>query len=342
MLEERPEQDASPAPRSGLAFVLRLVLSLGVVAVLIAHVDAGQLVARLGHVDPVALSCGLLALLGSAVAAGVVWSSVFPRERRLASVDAIRFTLIGFSINNLVPMGMAGDVYRVWAAARSGAGWVLACYSVLMDRWCAFLVLLLALAGAAAYLRGRAPDGGAGALHALLAIVLVLAIGFAVATVALLLWRGRLPGFLRTSQPDVERVLPEICAHMRAHVLSSRVAVTLLWAVVSVWLEALCILFVARSLGVQGSPLAFMILAPVFRVMHRVPGFVNAIGPQEVAALAVWGVLGVPRETALSISFLLHALRAAVGLVGVPLYLAGGAAGRPGRPGGRGGPARSE
>jgi hypothetical protein len=299
---------------------LRAVLSVGAVGFLLTRVDLTELGARLKDASPSLVGLAFAALLLSAVAGGLVWASVFPRDHALPSAYAIRCTLVGFSINNVVPTGVAGDVYRAWVVARRSGGWPLGCYSVLMDRWCAFLVLLAALGGAALWLAFAAPLGET--LRALDLVVVLMAGGFLGATILLLMWNGRLPPILGLRVPGLEQWMPDVAARMWAHVASRRVAATLLWAALSMTLEAASILFAARALGASGSPWTYLILAPVFRVMHRVPGFVNAIGPQEVAAVALWGTLGVGAALALSISFVIHALRVAVGLVGVPFYLA--------------------
>jgi len=54
--------------------------------------------------------------------------------------------LVGFFLNNLIPSGVGGDVYRVFALGSMGAGRVHAAASVVVERWSAFLALLVATA----------------------------------------------------------------------------------------------------------------------------------------------------------------------------------------------------
>lgn len=302
---------------------LRLALSAAALAIIVSQIDGAALVARFATADLAIMAGAFLALLGSALAGALVWASVLPPDPPLPPLEAMRLSLIGFTINNVVPTGVGGDVYRAWALHRRGFGWPTALYSVLMDRWCAFLVLLLGLSGAAALLLTVLGVDSV-AVRELVGVVLVLGLTFAVGTVVLLVWWGRLPPVLRDAGRGTASFWPEVCQRMRAFVASSRVAVTLAWAVVSMGLEGLAIALTARALGAPGSLLMYAATAPVFRVMHRVPGFVNAIGPQEMAALAVWGSLGVGAASTLPVSLALHGLRLAVGLLGVPLYAVAG------------------
>ena len=310
--------------RDASRFSVRLVLSVTAIALIFSQVDGASLAARFAAADVPMLGGAFVALMSSALAGGLVWASVFPLGHRLPPLEAVRLSLIGFTVNNVVPTGVGGDVYRAWAVAGRGFGWPLACYSVLMDRWCAFLVLLVGLAGSTAMLLpflGWGSHGG----RTLQGVVLMLGGGFAIATVVMLLWRGRLPAVLGRGGDAAAPFLPEVLDRMRAHVRSPRVVVTLGWAVVSMALEGVSIALTARALGAPAGFLTYAAAAPLFRVMHRVPGFVNAIGPQEMAAMAVWGSLGLGPDTTLPVSLALHGLRLGVGLLGVPLYIMGGA-----------------
>lgn len=309
--------------RSGSRVWVRLALSVAALAAIISQLDVAALLARFATADLAPMAGAFVALLASALVGALVWASVLPPDQPLPTLEAMRLSLIGFSINNVVPTGVGGDVYRVWALTRRGVGWPTAFYSVLMDRWCAFLVLLLGLSGASALLLTVLGVDSV-AVRELVGVVLALGLMFAVGTVVLLVWWGRLPSVLGDVGRKAGSFWPEVCQRMRTFVASPRVAVTLAWAVVSMGLEGLAIALTARALGAPGSLLMYAATAPVFRVMHRVPGFVNAIGPQEMAALAVWGSMGVGAASTLPVSLALHGLRLAVGLLGVPLYAIAG------------------
>lgn len=305
--------------------LVRLLLSATVLTYMLGQVDASLLPQLLAGARPLGLAAGAAALLASAACGGLLWHALFPQPA-LAPGRAVRYTLIAFSLNNLIPTGLAGDVYRIWAVGRDAVPLATACYTVVMDRWCAFLVLLLATAGATAYvhahwsglpLTSAGPTLAADAVLAGLLWLLVVAfVGVTFALIRVGRWR-----WLRLSIPGAEAALPEIAASIRSALRRPRrLCAPLLWGALSLALEAMSVYCAAAALGAP-TPLSLMILVPVIRVLHRLPGFVNAIGPQEVAAVALWGAMGIRPELSLSISVVLHGLRLAVGLVGLPLGL---------------------
>src|ERR1700733_10742859 len=52
----------------------------------------------------------------------------------LATMQALRFNLIGTFFNQTLPSSIGGDAVRLWLVARGGAGWRAATYSIFVDR----------------------------------------------------------------------------------------------------------------------------------------------------------------------------------------------------------------
>lgn len=273
------------------------------------------------------MGLAFLLLLASAAAAGLVWHAAFPPGvASLSPTEAVRTTLIAFAINNLVPAGIAGEAYRLYDCLRRGLGVTMTAFSLFMDRWCAFLVLVasLALVTTALWL-GVPPssplDGGTRLEKVLAPGTAILALIFGAATAAIWLPAAlprRLVESLARRGILLDEVAPLAASFWRT---PTRLVGALALAGASLLLEALSISVTAMALGDSHSPLVFMALAPILRVVHRFPGFVNGIGAQEVAAVAVWKCMGISGEVAFSVSILLHVIRLCVGLVGLPLYL---------------------
>src|SRR5258708_7217983 len=52
----------------------------------------------------------------------------------LATMQAMRFNVIGTFFNQTLPSSIGGDAVRLWLVARAGAGWRAATYSIFVDR----------------------------------------------------------------------------------------------------------------------------------------------------------------------------------------------------------------
>lgn len=274
---------------------------------------------------------------GAAVASSLAWQIlVIPLGYRLHLGQALRLSLVGFFLNNLIPSGLGGDVYRVFALSGFGVPRVQAAASVVVERWSAFLALLVAtgLSYAAAFplLRGaEAPDFLKGVWAPLAHLrldwlmglfLLALTLAFAASTVlALAAGRSGSPALERFSMgAPVGEFLAAIQVY-RQHRLTFLAAAFINLA--SPLLEGLAFSSIADALGLELSPLLFLAFTPIFRVLNHVPISVNAVGTQELASIVFWNPLGATPDQAVAISLLIHALKISVSALGAPLYLVG-------------------
>src|SRR5258708_2731486 len=63
----------------------------------------------------------------------------------LSATDATKFTMISIFFGQVTPATIGGDAVKVWLLARSGAGWSIAAYSVLIDRYVGLLALAITI-----------------------------------------------------------------------------------------------------------------------------------------------------------------------------------------------------
>lgn len=289
------------------------LLCLWIVARTVDPATLGALLARC-RPGPLVLAA-LLYLSGSLVGA-VSWKVILRAlGHPIGLGPATRLTLVGFVLNNLIPGGVAGDVYRALGA---DVPRTVGAVSVVVERWAAFLALLVATAVSYALafplLHGVTVQGGFRLDVLMAALLAALTVFFLVST----RWamRAEADRFGATAGEFVN-VLEGFRGHRRAFLVASFLN---LWSPV---LEGLAFSCAAAALGASLSPLLFLAFTPVFRVVTHLPLSVNAVGTQEVASLLLWEPLGASAELALGISLLMHALKIAVSLLGLPFYLLG-------------------
>lgn len=268
------------------------------------------------------------------ISVGLAWQWLLrPFGYRLRLLPALRLSLLGFFFNNMVPSGVTGEIYRVVAITRMGVARVPALASVIVERWSAFLALILATSVSLVcgwpWLQGVKVGSTLGQLYAplaevrldymLLVFLALLVLGFVITTV----------GIFWASRRDTRRwerfrlglsaaeLLQGISVYWRYPGLFA--AATLV-NLASPFLEGLAFSSVADALGLQLSPVLFLVFTPIFRTLNHLPITVNAVGTQEVASVVFWQPFGAKPEEAVAISVLIHALKMAVSLVGGPLY----------------------
>lgn len=299
--------------------MLRLGLGVGLLAWLVVQADPSALGEALGRArpEPMALACALF-LIG-VVFSAVPWKLLLPPLRLEVSWrDAVDLSLMGFCVNNLVPGGLGGDALRAWAAARGTGRPVPAVASVLMDRWLAFVCLVLIALALAGTHAGTLRAAGLGPVVLGVITVLLLMFGASLALFG---------GGLRLARPVLDRIamgapavglvasLREYGGHPR------RLLLCLLLTMVTPVLDGLGFCLIGAGLGLEQPLWTYLLMIPVVRVIHHLPLSVNAVGTQDVAVVFFWGALGVPAAEALTMSVGAHALKLVVALVAGAIYL---------------------
>lgn len=325
-------------PRPSLwRWLARLALGTALLAWALSLVELEEMGGLLVRCRPLPLVEAFVLFLGAALASSLAWQLLLiPLGFRLHLGQAMRLSMIGFFLNNLIPSGLGGDVYRVFALSNFGVPRVQAAASVVVERWSAFLALLVAtgLSYAAAFplLRGAGTPDFLKSLWPPLAhlrldwlmglFLLALALAF-VGSTFLALSAGRSGG------PRLERFsLGVPAAGFLAALQEYRRSPAIFLAasainLASPLLEGLAFSSIADSLALELSPLLFLAFTPIFRVLNHLPVSVNAVGTQELASIVFWNPLGATPDQAVAISLLIHALKISVSALGAPLYLVG-------------------
>ena len=317
-------------------------LRVAVAALLIAGVFSLFSLESLGEVlsrcRVVPLLHALALFFCACVSVGLAWQVLLrPWGYKLGLLPAIRLSMLGFFFNNLVPSGVTGEFYRVFAIGRMGVDRVAAVTSVFIERWSAFLALILATAfsilGAWPILRGVQVGSTLGRFYEPLASVRL--------DWLLLIFLGLLSaGFLGTSIwliHSVKSGCPQKWERYRLGISVPEFVQGLgryrhcVWEfllatcinLASPLLEGLAFSSIADALGLELSPALFLVFTPLFRALNHLPITINAVGTQEVASVVFWQPLGALPEQAVAISLLIHALKITISLLGGPLYFCG-------------------
>jgi glycosyltransferase 2 family protein len=277
-----PDTESPPVTRWRPGPLLRLGVSLSLLAFLVWALDAGALLGRLVRMDPrwaavaVSLSLAQIALLA--------WRWRFTAQRLglpLPFRSALEEYWLGIFLNQVLPGGILGDVSRAWRQARGGTATGSAVRGVILERASAQVVMTgVALFSALVLLLGPRGTGplllGAGT-----ALLFTLGTGlFLLRGIRPLPARDSLAGRIRGDAHTAVLAPGAFLFHLVTGLL-------MVASYIAVFVAA------ARAVGVE-TPLLHLLplVAPVLMTM-LIPLSVAGWGLREGAAALLWGGVGL-------------------------------------------------
>ncbi|MDD5707494.1 MAG: lysylphosphatidylglycerol synthase transmembrane domain-containing protein [Kiritimatiellae bacterium] len=283
--------------RQRLLFLVKLLVSAGLLYLLYRRVDARALAEQLRTARG-----GWLAFFFVLLAANTLISSI--KWRLLLAADGIRQPLwrlcashlTGSFFNLFLPSTIGGDVYRVADIGRHSARTVNTAASIMADRLTGFLALSVYGLVFPFVARRHIPNWDARFL-----LLPALALGGLMA-VAAVLWEQRLlrrlAGLLpaRLRAPTM-RVLDAFLASIRAYTRVPGVwAASIVIAFVFQFVAILAVYSLGRALGLGLHLLPFCFFVPFITLMEMIPISIFGIGLRDTGY--VWFMLSVGRTRA--------------------------------------------
>ena len=263
------------------------------------HANLGAVWRTLREAEPGRVLLGVAAF-------GVVYAFQAARWRRIAGtpqVGVARFyemTVSGVAVNNILP-GRLGDLLRArWLGleARMSAGRAFG--TVVLDRACDLVVLVLLLAVGIVAVASSGWLVRLALAGTLVVVGLVIGLVLARSYVSMRSRDRRDRGLLRRLARDAVEVLAEPLGPRRPVVwLALSLAAWATWALATI--------LVARSLGLQLSLLDAVFDTAVLNLGSAIPSSPGFVGTYEWLGVASLGLLGVGTEQALAFTILLHA-----------------------------------
>ena len=303
--------------------LVKLLVSVVLVAVLLSRIDAARLWAMARTAAPSWLLAALVLYLVMILASAWRWGLLLEaqgivfRFRTLASSF-----LVATFFNNFLPSNIGGDVVRITDTAPAAGSKTLATTVVLLDRGIGLLgLVLLACLGATAVPRLVNAGGVLG--PSLLWICFVLAIGASAAAVVMPHVLPRLLRPVRRLHPQWvdERIGRLAAALARFRETPSALVGCFAGAVVVQAVLVGFYLAIARSMAIPIGFPELAVIVPISFLMQMLPLSVNGFGIREATFGLYFARLGLPLESALLVSFVGAALMMLFSVSGGITYL---------------------
>lgn len=284
-----------------LGSILRIVVSLGLLALLYRNVDFTAMRATFAQIAPLWLIPIFAILFANTAISALKWrwllqanGLVLPWGRLTANY------LIASFFSLFLPSNIGGDAYRVYTVAKEGAGAAKSFASVLADRLSGFIALVLL--GLTACLLGRAhlPD------QKVLLIPLAALALLATATFFLLqqrLARGILAWKLFDRIPKLrgfgEKLLDAVQSYRESPGLFLRImGLSFLFQINAI----LCIWMLAQALALPVAMKWFWMFVPIISLMESLPISIFGLGIRDVFYVYFFVPVGLEKPQALAMA----------------------------------------
>lgn len=300
----------------GLRIGLQLGISGGLIAYLVWKIDIGQTADYIASSNPVYV----------AAAAAIYTLTLLPMAWRwhvLLSSKGIhepfgwltKLYFIGYAASQVLPTGVGGDAVRIVEHARRRPGRKgEAAGAVLMERIIGSAGIVLVVAVGLAFAVGRY-DNISGLVWAEVAcLVVLLAFG-------LILFSRRANAFLQEHVfprgGRLHRGLRAVWTALHGYRWKTRALLLALVVTVGVqFVRMFAIWLCGEAVGVDVSPLVYVILGPLLFLVTMIPVTVNGLGVRESFFVFFLGRFDVPADAAFAAGFLFFAVTIAAALPG--------------------------
>jgi uncharacterized protein (TIRG00374 family) len=277
--------------------------------------DLGRAAELIGRADPPLVAATLLVMFMANLVVAWRWQLILSAETASPGfITLLKIVFVGLFFNQMLPTGVGGDAVRAWRCSRLGIGLGPAVRSILLDRACGYLILVVLYAAGLPTLLHALPD--ARQRGVVLGVFVVGLFGFLA-----LLSLDRLPRpilHLRLVTPFAELSR----ASRRLFTDPGRCGAVLALSIVTIALTVLAFKFVGDAVGGRLSLGSWMMVVPPVTLIQLVPVSLAGWGVREAALVVALGWFGVPAEAALAISLLVGFSAMLVGLPGGLIRLA--------------------
>lgn len=310
------------AVKNALKIALRLAVAVGAFGVLLGSQDLGQLWKIISGISLWSLAAATGFFMFASLLMAVRWSMLLRSQSIEIGLWAIvRVNFLGLFYNNFLFSSIGGDLLRAWYITHHTKKRVEAAFSVIVDRICGLVVILLMALSVLGFLsydkvasepEVAAEQGGSGVVGMLLEKWPILA-GF----VGIMIVLGVVLIFHPKSRPFVLRFW-EKALNAKTRVFSAiklylKSPFTLLAAVIltvmSQGITIYALFLMGNSLGIPIALKYYFVVFPIGWLVSSLPVTPGGIGILELGVVALFMVLaGVSQEQGMSIALCQRAI----------------------------------
>lgn len=298
--------------RDRLSTILKIAVSLGLIAYLLSRVGLSRVVEvmRSASTNYVYLVIALALYFGAITVGSLKWRILLKAQKIDVPLGSLlSYTLVGLFFGNFLPTNVGGDLVRGYDLARHTSLPAETAISVLVDRLVgliAFVFVAVVMALLVVYSAGQTELWEVALAAAIL--LLVLCGGFA------LILSRRLQAQVRRLfdrpllsrlAPMYERLSAALLAYRRAY---KALAQGFFISILVLTIGSVVNYLIALSLGGGISALHIFLFTPLITFVLLIPVSIGGIGLNQSAYVFFFNLVGVAEERSLAISLIMQAI----------------------------------
>ncbi len=311
--------------RDKLITLLKIVVSLGLIAFVFSRIHLEQVLVQLGRAQPLLFILALAFFIVAIVVNGAKWQVLLRAQGVQVPFGAVlRFIFVGFFFNLFLPAGVGGDVMRGFGLARYTDRAADAAVSVIVDRvigLMGYMTTAVVAAIVAVNFTGHTELRQVEWVAMIALVVLALGFGMLISRrLRLLIARLFEISFLAPLRPLWDRISDAFGAYrFRYKSLLLAFGIGLLGIACTTLLNWL----LSQSMGGLMSIEAISLFNPLIALVQTVPISIGGIGVNQTAYPFFFSLAGVPTDHALAVSILMQLVTILGGLPGALIWLLG-------------------
>ncbi|MCK4667319.1 flippase-like domain-containing protein [Candidatus Dependentiae bacterium] len=226
----------------------------------------------------------------------------------------IKFTLIGFFFNLFMPTAVGGDIIKGYLLGKSSGKMENGSMTVLVDRFIGILTIFSIGFVSAIFAFNSVAD------KRITIIVLVLFITL-LAGMFIFLNRGVMKYFSKLFDIFKLKKLKAIIKEFYESIYlfkdkKLQVFYAFFTSILMQMINIFAIFVLSKALGMTVSYFYFLIFIPLIYVIQMIPISISGIGVRENSFVFFFGLVGVPKEIALTLSLLYFSIFLIIGIIG--------------------------
>ncbi len=309
--------------RKRLLQAFKIAVSVGLIAFLLRRLSPEDVLSNLRNLSAAPLVAATAIFFVSVALGAWQWHRLLRAGGiALPFGRTFRFYFIGIFFNNFLPAGVGGDVVKIYDVTKIGNDPYQVFATTILDRVIGIAGLcVLALAASLTLLAGEGLEHlglyaliFAGCMAPLLALILNRRLSRGVRTLF-----GRIS--LWGLGPRFDALFRRLGEYRRVRSLLAGLTGL---AVAVQFLRVVTHVLVARALGIDVTPLAFVqffVFVPLLGLLMVVPISINGLGVREGAGILLFSQIGFSSEQALLMELITYAIMVVVSLLGGVYFL---------------------
>jgi len=309
--------------RDKLTTILKIVVSLGLIAFVLWRVKLDKVAAQLASANLWFVLAALALYVLAIVVNGVKWQILLRAQGVRVPIGAVlQFLFTGFFFNNFLPANVGGDVMRGYGLARYTDRTADAAVSVIVDRIVGLIAYMSTAAVAAIVAVNLTGHSALQQVEWVAIVALVLLAGLFAVLLSrrlraligrLFTWR-----FLIRLGPFWARVSAAFDAYrFRYGTLALAFGVALIGIICTTFVNW-CL---SQAMGGLMPLAAIFLFNPLIALVLMIPISIGGIGVSQTAYPFFFGLAGVPTDHSVAVSLLIYAIAVVASLPGGVFWL---------------------